>query len=66
MGMNSFYQHDIDAYTNGRRPPEDALCFLDWVPEREITDRQRCMILTATLQSVLERLQALEAKAAEG
>ena len=66
MSHNSFYGLDIDDHANGRRPPEDALCFLDWVPEHEITDRERCMILRAALENVLERLQALEAKTAEG
>lgn len=56
----SYYQDDIHNHSNAKEPPEDALSFLSWVPEREITDRERCAILRATLEVVLERLQKLE------
>ena len=62
----SYYQDEIDDYSNARCPPEEALSFLNWVPDRDITDRERCAILRATLETVLDRLQALEIKAAEG
>lgn len=66
MSLDSFYRYDIDQFANGRRPPEEALCFLEWVPDAGITDRERCAILRAALENVLDRLKDLEARAAEG
>ena len=61
-----YYQDEIGDHSSARRSPEEALSFLNWVSDSEITDTERCMILRATLETVLERLKVLEAKAAEG
>ena len=59
---DSFYRHQIDEFIDSKRPPDEALCFLTWAPDQEVTDRERCLILRAVLEVVLERLVILEAK----
>ena len=66
MSRDPFYLDLIAKYSDPQPLPEDALCFLTWVSDSEITDTERCMILRATLETVFERLKVLEAKAAEG
>ena len=68
MSRDPFYQEMVDDFSNGRfdRPPKEVLEFLEYVPEDEITDRERCAVLAALLGNVLERLNTLEAKASEG
>ena len=66
MSRDPFYLDLIAKYSDPQPLPEDALCFLTWASENEVTDTERCAILGATLETVPERLKVLEAKAAEG
>jgi len=69
MSRDPFYQKMVDDFSNGRfdlRSPEKVLEALGWMPESEVTDRERCAILAALLGGVLDHLNTLEAKASEG
>lgn len=54
------FEHSIKVYSESGCDPDDALSFLSWVPDSEITDQERCHILRATLETVMDRLRALE------
>jgi len=44
----------VDDFSNGRfdrRSPEEVLEVLGWMPESEVTDRERCAVLAALLGS---------------
>lgn len=59
----------VDDFSNGRfdrRSPEEVLEVLGWMPESEVTNRERCAVLAALLGGILDRLNTLEAKASEG
>lgn len=54
------YQDLIEIYSQPGCDPDVVLSFLSWAPEYEVGALERCSILRATLETVVNRLRILE------